>query len=875
MPINNMNPQNKVILAEMMKEYSKSQWESPMTEEQISIIDDLLFGPKTPVGGRDYANGLEQGDPQFRKENQGFLLAIKGDYSKFETISPFFKNYLGTKTLNQFLQDHKGAPDPAENEEVRHFLEENAMNLAFRSGLSIARRQGTMRAQELQKYEHYINQHIMKKTLGPISASTDFTLNELKKEDKELLLSRNRGQRVVAAKMLLLGQLGRFDVTGKDGKAEQYTEPMAEAFAHGGRTKFALSFGGDQKKLMEAVLGKDPQKTSGLAGRTAATHHTTSKKFKLVDGKYEVASEMKESRVGKLNLPRLMSNQYGMNMSIGGYGNKGPDGKLILDQGSNGHMYIRAEKGDKLTCGSLLVGIENSGPGAKSCIGSVHGASGKSAATASFMGDKNAPGVGEIDSRSVDLSGIQTEVLTDILNKFDTYYSKLQKEAEDYTNPAAREAAEGKLNNLNSMLCGEQVEPERMAALLRGIGVQDTRALDINAIVHKCRNPQTLKERALSVQPDEKSVESTYASMQKELSEKVELDISDAKQANRLQVMVESKKGKKLQPLFDPERPIDKQERLDRLSEVMKNGNPLYAYKPDETVPYGLNLNTDSPMVTLEESPIDKGPMPIKPKKPGVFYRICNTLSGGYLFQDKIEAHAKAEKEYQAKKEVYDALAHKEKVRRNRVQHLQEKQQVEIRKRTLQQRTDYAPEQKTSFRKTEIHDIWEIADDKMPRLPDSEAAKKLSDKMLNAFGALGKNGENSPKFQQGVRDIMSCVASYYLIAQERKFFSEKADRQMEEACSRDPESFINQVWESKEMKAQVPDLYFTRKQLLDFVVNDCGKDVARKMFKQAQAERMADLTQKQEAEKAIEQQGPSVEKNKQPPVLSTSDVLTK
>ena len=264
--------------------------EVPLTKEQISQIEEKL--------------------EQSGYQNEAFRLACDGNYSQIEAVPPLLKNYLGTKKVNEFLEQY--GPDVSKPE-VQQFLRDNAMDGTFRAGLSIARHQGTILARELQECERFLNRHVMEKTLGPVNRAAKAEIEAA--PDGANLLNMNLEKRVIMAKILLMCQIGRFDEKREDGKTKPYEDTMAEAFSHGGRTKFALPYGGNQKAVLKSVM-EDPAHPAGLKSRASATHYVSAQK---VDANGNTVSEMKEERP-KANLFKLMPKQYGMNVAVGGMG---------------------------------------------------------------------------------------------------------------------------------------------------------------------------------------------------------------------------------------------------------------------------------------------------------------------------------------------------------------------------------------------------------------------------------------------------------------------------------------------------------------------------------------------------------------------------
>ena len=604
------------------------QREVPLSKEQIRQIEKKL---------------AESG-----YQNEAFRLACDGNYSQIEAVPPLLKNYLGTKKVNEFLEQYGS---DVSKPEVQQFLRDNALDGAFRAGLSIARHQGTILARELQECERFLNRHVMEKTLGPV--------NRVAKAEIEAapnganLLNMNLEKRVMMAKILLMCQIGRFDEKREDGKTKPYEDTVAEAFSHGGRTKFALPYGGNQKAVLGAVMG-DAAHPAGLDSRSAATHYVSAQK---VDANGNTVSEMKEERP-KANPFKIMSKQYGMNVAVGGMGEMGPHKERIMADGRNGHMYMRAEKGGERTCGSLLVGFENSGPGKKSRIGSSHGASAKSAGQSAFMADKGVPGA-VIDGRTVDLSGIDPATFQQFMAAFTEKYRALLSDAESYSGPTWM-ASRQKLEEFNRLLSGEQAESLKLKLILAGLGIGLDRNL-VERVVNAGRGRQPMKAYDLGiekVQPvSDESAERWNEDLTEKLSNQLHLDLSKPEQMDRLQVMENCGGEWKLRPLFDAQKHATPQARYNRFRTLVNEGKEIYAYGAGELLPRKLELNKE----TLETAVSGQISVmaPVVPEKPKGYKRFLHTISFGLIYKQTMKNYEKAKQAYGLERQKHTALENK------------------------------------------------------------------------------------------------------------------------------------------------------------------------------------------------------------------------
>ena len=372
-----------------------------------------------------------------------FELAKNGNYGKFEKLPHLLRNYLGAIELKKFREKFGDNPS-LDDRDVSEYLENNAMNAALRAGISAEKNSEPTRA-FAKALDSHMNKILMKRTMMPPSEP----VNEA--------IESNMAKQLVMAKTMLLMQIGKYDLLNKNGLTKSLDVPVYETLVHGNRTNFVLPLGKNSGVVIDAFMGNNGA-DAGIEKRTAATH---SAKLRKLDKNGVIESETKESKT--FSPFKVFSNQYGMNIAVGGLGSKGPDGKAILGKGEAGHVYMRAEKGDAKHCASLLIGIEGSAPGASNYLGNSHGIRAKSAKQSAFLADKSIAGK-KIGGRQIDLSGISARDLANLLNEFSDKYSSLQRDAN---------TAEGreKLSKVNDMLMGKYMDARSLAEMLGTLGM--------------------------------------------------------------------------------------------------------------------------------------------------------------------------------------------------------------------------------------------------------------------------------------------------------------------------------------------------------------------------------------------------------------------
>lgn len=436
-------------IKEYKSEMKETRIERPLSDDEMKwVSDNIDYIPD------DYKNA--------------FLLTVGNDFSKFEKLPHLLRNYLGALELKKFREKFDGAPS-LDSEEVRKYLENNVMNAALRAGISAEKNAESTR-ESAMALDSYMNQILMKRTMQPITPKSRERLAEAfdSAERAEAAIGKNEAKQLVMAKMMLLAQLGKYEVIEKNGLSQDLDVPVYETFVHGNRTNFVLPAGEDSSQVIGEVMGQNGGADAGIEERTAATH---SVKRRKLGQSGELKSDSKELRT--YSPLKVFGNQYGMDIAVGGLGENGPGGagNYILGEGESGHMYMRAEAGDSKHCGSLLIGIEGSAPGKDSYLGNSHGILAKSAKQSAFLADKSIVG-NKIGGRQVDLSGISSQDLSSLLKDFSEKYSLLQKNA---NKPDVRE----KLAKVNDMLMGKRMDLTALTEFFKTVDMPDKKYTEL------------------------------------------------------------------------------------------------------------------------------------------------------------------------------------------------------------------------------------------------------------------------------------------------------------------------------------------------------------------------------------------------------------
>lgn len=405
------------------------------------------------------------------KDKSYIAEAEKGDFSHFEKMSTTSRVALASRFYTEHRGYFSGTPDEAFGKiyaaDIKSPMNEY-QNPLLRLAISLGMREEG-RGEFFRTLDGMLNERVMRDTLKPVSeeAKKDLT-TEFGKEVAGEMLERDGKNKKVIAKTMLMAQLGGLVEAGPDGE-KNWEGNIANAFAHCSRVCVAMP-GGEkgQEELYSAFLGAEPGK-GVMKSRGGATHSV--ERSKIADG-----LRMRE----KKHKITHMADQYGMNVAVGGLGRKGitgPGGKrLLLNDGSCGHMYMHIEKGDAEHYGGLLIGFESDEYDHTNQCGHKHDLLATGEHASSFGGQRNDEIGNKYDGRRIDLRNLSPEELTEVFQAFDKKYDAMTpREREDFTDK----------------LCHDRMSQKEMSDLLEGLGMKKEKAASIAA---KGLNP-TLTEQ--------------------------------------------------------------------------------------------------------------------------------------------------------------------------------------------------------------------------------------------------------------------------------------------------------------------------------------------------------------------------------------------
>lgn len=553
--------------------------------------------------------------------------AQNGNYAEYNSASPLVRNYVGTLAWNKFIseQNLSSSQLSLRNEKVKKYVQDHILDAGFRVGLS-AMKHTYPDNNNLKELDEYANEYLLAKTLSFPSKENVAELSaRIGQKVAQREVVKNLSKQVVLAKTLFLAQLGKY--TLREGEStKDYVGSIAETFAHGGRTNFILPYNDVNNEVLKAFEGRETGKTAEIKSRIAATHSASQRK---VNVDLSIANESEEEKPKITQAGKIFSNQYGMNIAIGGIGSLGPNQKAVLSDGSAGHMYIRKQQGDSNTCGSLLIGIESAASLKTSYTGHFHTPLAKSSKQSAFLADKFGPGA-KTNGKTVDLSGLDSKQLASALQQFEKSYINLQKD-----NPNS-------LNKVNEMLSGKRMSETNLLTMMTGLlGISKDFASEIVSDARKGL---------------EASIHRETNNLSNQFKNVLGSDLSSNKTVESIKVMQKTQDGKwKLTNLFTQNDTAE--QRFSKFKQATQKGEQLYFVSNSKVNPTKINIANQN--ISLGES-VERFEA-VTPIEPSGFKKALHSMTRGLLFSSAIKQY-KAQKEAVEKQEVINSFIDKHKV---------------------------------------------------------------------------------------------------------------------------------------------------------------------------------------------------------------------
>ncbi|MBP2328864.1 hypothetical protein JOF56_009249 [Kibdelosporangium banguiense] len=238
---------------------------------------------------------------------------------------------------------------------------------AYILGRHLALKGGTLGEDERKEVERERDEQIRDMFVRTIDASLTEPAATVKKSDWE---KNKRATDILTRVFHILRhglQVWREQGDGAPGHVDYKEGDVARALAHGGRVTIRIP------SLTAEQTGHELTDWLGLTsdgkGREDEKRGFATHRVDIGDGRFEEKGGMFASLI---NVVKRDAEIYGLNLAAGGLGQLDFNGAVILPDGSHGHMLMVYQKPTATKEGSLMVGIETVGPGAKSPVGYVH-----------------------------------------------------------------------------------------------------------------------------------------------------------------------------------------------------------------------------------------------------------------------------------------------------------------------------------------------------------------------------------------------------------------------------------------------------------------------------------------------------------------------
>ncbi len=316
----------------------------------------------------------------------------QGDYSHFESLDDTMRNMFAKEALDRMVKKYAGDKPISERDAKKiceDILEKGGvsalLDAPLRLGLSLAQRENELYSKDTQNWfrelDEQMSSAVMLETLKQkdeeqlkSAIAQELVDNQHMNEKKALkaaqdMVEADKAQKIQTAKRLLLMHLGQFTKVNEKGEQSDWDKPVAVALSHCSRVTLVLprcpagKYGQKAyKEMWNSIFYQQGDKgkfDSNLAqdNRRAASTHSI---------------KVRRNAVREKKVLFNLRGQRGMNVAIGGLGNQGVSGKMLLNDGSCGHFYSMYKEGDTRHYGAILMGLESDCPGTMNQLGHIH-----------------------------------------------------------------------------------------------------------------------------------------------------------------------------------------------------------------------------------------------------------------------------------------------------------------------------------------------------------------------------------------------------------------------------------------------------------------------------------------------------------------------
>jgi hypothetical protein len=232
--------------------------------------------------------------------------------------------------------------------------------------------------------------------------------------DPSIVLAHHTKANKILVKILLLLHAGLKLYNFKTKKYETYPGSIVRALSHGGRvnirmpqvTSLPATTGESVKRRAKAAKKSVTSKFTSRKNESQATENTDPQPYDLTDWlgvttkghliylgpafsrpfgtHHHEIGKNKDGQAGTGSFREVggsnaaLANKFntrtwGMNVSVGGIGQRDYNGDVIIPDGAHGHVFFSYRPPEAKQDGGVMIGIETTGPGASSLVGYHHG----------------------------------------------------------------------------------------------------------------------------------------------------------------------------------------------------------------------------------------------------------------------------------------------------------------------------------------------------------------------------------------------------------------------------------------------------------------------------------------------------------------------
>jgi hypothetical protein len=209
----------------------------------------------------------------------------------------------------------------------------------------------------------------------------------------EALQARSAAAVQIMKRLFVILQKGLSYSPAKEAEFRAWEAPVAVALSHGGRVNIRIpkaAQAGHEHDLFNWLMGgQGGMKMANVYERTAGTHRVAiGEDTKTKKGSFKEKKGFGAAINAMLGTETGDTFHYGLDVPVGGTGERDLNGDVILPNGAYGHLYIGYKPPTTKRDGALLIGCETDAPGKTNALGHKHTAKATSAEFSTTGGAK-------------------------------------------------------------------------------------------------------------------------------------------------------------------------------------------------------------------------------------------------------------------------------------------------------------------------------------------------------------------------------------------------------------------------------------------------------------------------------------------------------